>query len=163
MQTLVDHLAAWVQEAMDLTYSAQVPDLSVAPISTAAEALTDIRRRMDRVQELFAKVMQLRASAHRNAIAAKALADDAWDSAAMKRRAAPVQRGEEFYSAREREAEANLASLAQIRAMREAAELHHRCDEAYEVIRLHHRGLERVRADILATLRSVQFESHLER
>ncbi len=161
-QPLIDRLNAYTAEAKALADFE--PDLSQPdPIALAATTLAAVRARLDRMDGILVDITVGRAQTHRLAITAKATAADAWDAAAMKRRAAPVQRGEEYYSAREREAEANLASLRELRAARFTAELAHLHDEAHDVVRIFHRRLDRLRNDVLALLRTASFESHLER
>lgn len=162
-QHLPEILASYIEETLELCLSYKMPDIDSDPVSVAAITLADVRQRLDRVDTLLSNTIRLRARAYRMLATVKAEAEDAWDAAAMKRRAAPVQRGDEFYSAREREAEANLATLDKRIGVRKATEVAHLCDEAHDVIRIHHRGLDRVRADVLALLRAAQFESHLER
>lgn len=155
-------LASYIEETQTLTRGTALPTGVPAP-AAVIELLADARQRLDRVEALLAAVIRIRARAHRAANAAKADASDAWDKAAMRRRASSVQRGDEFYSARERDAEANLASLDLIHTHRRAAELAHHCDEAHDVIRLHHRGLDSFRQDLHAVMRAMTFEHHLER
>ncbi len=155
-------LAAYIDEAQALARGIELPPGVPAPVDIV-ELLAQVRQRLDRLEHLLAAVIRIRARAHRAANAAKAAASDAWDKAAMRRRSAPVQRGDEYYSARERDAEANLASLDLIHAHRAAAELAQHCDEAHDVIRLHHRGFDNYRQDIHAILRAMTFEHHLER
>ncbi len=159
-----DLLDAYVTEVLELCLGYEAPDWgAVGHVEASTRTLADIRKRLDRVDELLSNTITLRGRLHRIATAAKSVADHAWDTAAMKRRAAPVQRGEEFYSAREREAEANLASINERHTAKQAADQAHTADTAYEVIRLNQRGLERVRTDLLAVMRAVQFESSLDR
>jgi len=157
-------------QVLDL-YIAQVRALRDLPVlpgpghapADVLEHLHEIRSRLDRVEELLSNTLRLRAAAQRNAVIASGEVDDAWDLAIRRLRAAPVQSGGEFTSARERHAEANLAVLDARHAARRAVQTAHRCEEAAEVIRLAHRGLDGARADILTVLRTLAFESHLER
>jgi len=155
-------LTGHVRETLDLRLGAELPHPQATPSEVLA-GLQDIRRRIDRVEELLSQVMRARARAQRAATLAQAEADDAWDEAIRRVRSAPLQAGGEYSSARERHAEANLAILDRRHAARRAAELAHQCDEATDVIRLAHRGLDGVRQDCLAILRALAFESHLER
>lgn len=95
-------------------------------------------------------------------------AEDAWDRASQlvreQARNIPVtRRSDEFLTGKERAADTNLAVLDQRIAARQAADLAHTCDEAVDVLRLSHRGLDGVRQDLLTILRTLAFESHLER
>ncbi len=155
-------LGSYVTEALQLRLGVDTSRSGVAPALTL-EHLQDVRRRLDRVEELLTRGIRVRARAQRAAAAAQAAVDDAWDAAIRKVRAAPVQAGGEYSSARERHAEANLAVLDLRHAARRAHETAHHCEEAVEVIRVAHRGLDGVRGDALAVLRTLAFESHLER
>ncbi len=155
-------LAGYVGEVLALRLGVDTSQVGVAPALTM-DHLLDVRRRLDRVEELLTQAIRVRAHAQRAATTAQVTAEDAWDTAIGQVRAAPVQPGGEYSSARERHATANLAVLDLRHAARRAAEQAHRCEEAVEVIRLAHRGLDGVRADALAVLRTLAFESHLER
>lgn len=155
-------LSGYAGEALDLRFAGGLPGPQSAP-KQILDALLDVRRRLDRVEALLGRAVRIRARCARASAAAKAAADDAWDRAAQRGRSAPVARGDEFSSARERHADANLAVLDERRAAREAAGLADHADEAVEVLRLAHRGLADLRQDVMAILRALQFESHLDR
>jgi hypothetical protein len=151
-------LDGMVAEALALRYAAE----PVKPGSTPAlfvDALIDLRQRLDRVEELYGKALRVRGQARRGAEQTEAVAQDAFDTAML----AGQDTREEFSSARERNAEANLAALSERRAARSGALLAGYCDEAVELLRLTYRGLEGARQDILAAMRLFQFESALER
>jgi hypothetical protein len=155
-------LAAYMETALELRFGVALPVSQSAP-SEISECLLDVRTRLDRVEAMYTGAIRIKARAHRAAAHAKATFDDAWDTAAVDRRTAPVRRGDEYATAKERHAEANLATLDLRHSSRAADELAHHCDEAVDVLRLAHRGLDGVRQDILTMLRAAQFESHLER
>ena len=159
---LDEALSEAVAEVLAIRYGVDLPEVGADP-RTVLESLRVTRRALDRVEELLSRTVRIRARAQRMATHAGNVFDDAWDTAAQQRRANPVSHGTEFSSARERTAEANLATLDQRVGARTTAEIAHRCEEAVEVIRLAHRGLESVRQDHLAVLRSLQFESSLDR
>lgn len=159
---IISALAEFVRESLELRVLAEMPVTDSAPAEVLG-SLRDVRRRLDRTEEILARAVRLKARAHRAATLANASADDAWDQAIRRTRAAPIQAGGEYSSARERHAEANLAILDLRHAARRATDLAHHCDEAVDVIRLAHRGLEGARQDTLAVLRAYAFESHLER
>lgn len=161
MTDLVQVLTGYVREVLDLRMGAELP-ATVAPADALA-SLQDIRRRIDRAEELHSRAIRVRARAHRAAHAADAEADDAWDQAIKRVRGQPVTPGGEYASARERHAAANLDIIDLRHTARRARETAHHCDEALDVIRLAHRGLDGVRQDALAVLRTYAFESHLER
>jgi hypothetical protein len=160
---LVTTLDQFVNEARDLrTGIPTMPGTQAAP-HEVHEYLLDVRRRLDRVEHLLATASRVRAHARRFAARDAQAAEDDWDDAVLKVRSAPVRRGDEFSSARERAAEANLASMTARRTARDSAENAALADECVEVLRLIHRGLDGVRHDTLTLLRLLQFESHLER
>lgn len=155
-------LAGYITEALDLRFSGE----SLKPGASPAEVLDNlygVRLRLDRIEELHARALRVKARAQRAATLATATADDAFDRAAQTRRTAPVIRGDEFSSARERTAEANLATLDERIAARQATDLAHHTDEAVDVIRLVHRGLDGVRHDLHTVLRAMTLETNLER
>ncbi len=155
-------LGGYVREALALRLAPDLPGVAATSVEVLA-GLQHVRRCLDRVEELLGMTLRVRARAQRAAVVAQATADDAWDNAIGRVRSAPVKAGGEFTSARERHAEANLVILDLRHAARHAVELAHHCDEAVEIIRLAHRGLDGVRQDHLAILRALAFESHLER
>lgn len=155
-------LDGYIREAIRLRMLAEVPPVTPDPAELQRHLL-DARGRQDRVEELLRVALRVRARAQRASHAASAEAKEAFDAAIHRQRSTPVQTGGEFISAREREAEANLATIDLHRAARRAAELTHVCDEAVEVIRSTYWGLSGVREDIRELLRSTAFESHLER
>ncbi len=160
---VVTALDGYVGTALELRMTSALPIHDATP-GELTDSLAEIRCRLDRVEELLSRVIRIRARLQRCLHAAQATLDDAWDEAVTVQRSAPVRRGgDEYTTARERHAEANLATLDLRTATRHAAELAHHADEAVEVIRLAHRGLGDLRHEVLVLLRAVQFESHLER
>ncbi len=162
MPDLVDTLHGYLAEASLLRGESLVPNSGAAPIELQ-DHLLDVRRRLDRVEHLLATVVRLTARAERAATALKHEAADDWDEAALKTLSAPVRRGDEYTSAKERAAQANLATITAQRRAREATEAVSHCKEAETVLRLTHNGLNDTRHDTLALLRLLTFESHLER
>ena len=156
-------LDGFIREALELRFGGDALRRGAAP-AEIVESLRQTRQRLDRVEQLLSKAIRIKANGRQHCAAVTATAELAWDRAAMARRNAPVTRGgEEFSSARERHAEANLATLTEQAAVRVAEERVRQCEEAESMIRLAHRGLEGVRQDHLAMLRMVQFESTLDR
>jgi hypothetical protein len=155
-------LDGYLREAIELRMLAELPALSSSMVDIQG-ALLDARQRQDRVEELMRNAMRIKARAQRSATAATLTADEAWDQAAVSNRTAPVQRGEEYMSGKERHAHANLAVLDLRRAARAAQELAHICEEAVDVLRTVYWGVSGVRDDIRELLRTTAFESHLER
>lgn len=152
----------YIEEAQQLRAVDTMPGTQ-APPHQIHDYLLDVRRRLDRVEHILALATRARAVAKRTASQAAAAAEEAWDDAILKIRNNPVRRGDEYSSARERAAEANLACLSERRTAKAAADSLTYADELVDIVRLIHRGLDGVRQDTLALLRLVQFESHLER
>lgn len=149
-------------EALDLRFGGALPDSS-AGNKQIVDTLLDVRRRVDRVEEVYGKAIRLRAEARRQHTAVKAVVEDAWDRSAVAARRASVGRGDEYATARERHAMANLDVLELRRDERSAGQVVDVCDEAVEMLRLTYRGLVDLRQDFLAILRSIQFETTLDR
>lgn len=156
-----NRLLTSVSEALNLR-QVEPPPVLAGPAELSAY-LVDARGRLDRVEEHLSLALRIRATVQRSLANATATADDAWDVAITTRRSAPLVRGDEYSSARERYAEANLATLDARKAVRRLTDLASRCDEAVDVLRLCHRGLDGVRHDALTMFRALAFESHLER
>ncbi len=159
-----DRMEPLIAEVRNLRTSLPpMPDTHASP-ADLHDYLLDVRRRMDRVEHIVGLVARIRAALKRRATAAHEEAEDAWDAAITLQRNQPVRRAaEEYSSARERAAEANLAILPIRRAARDAATDLAYADEAHDLVRLVHRGLDGVRHDTLTVLRLVQFESSMER
>jgi hypothetical protein len=155
-------LDVYVNEALDLRFGYELPDVHGSPKETL-DALHEIRGRLDRVEYLYGRVMRIRARTKRYADASKARADEAWDIELQSFRQRTDRRGDEFVSAKERYAHANLATVDDQREARQAAELASIAEEAHDLLRLTHRGLADLRQELLAVLRGFQHESSLER
>lgn len=145
-----------VTEALGLRYQSSPLEPGMAP-QAVLNSLIAVRQRLDRVDEIYTTMIRLRGSAQRAADRSKAVADEAWDAAAAEYRAG------EFEGPRERYARHNLRTIAQQRASRQAKEIYELCREGFDVVQACQRGLDGVRQDHLTYLRSLQFESHLER
>lgn len=161
-QVLTD-LGEMVREARTLRASlGPMPGSQAAP-HEVHEYLLDVRRRLDRTEQHLVQALRVRNATRRLGTAAGHVAEDDWDAAILRIRKAPVRRGDEYSSARERTAEANLATVDVRRQARDRAGDLDLAEGTVEVLRLIHRGLDGVRHDTLAVLRQVAFESHLER
>lgn len=163
-------LKAWIEESVDLRYgrSEGMPELSpytdlLAPFQIV-EQLTFIRQRLDRLEELLVNCVRAKASLKRAHQQAKDDHQQAWDhhvtdSSAVRR---PVLT-QEYVTGKEKFAEANLATFELQRKERKAGEILSFADEATEVVRQLHRGLDGVRQDLLTQVRAIQVETQLER
>lgn len=165
-----DVLKSWIEEAVNLRYgrSEDMPELSpytdlLAPFQVV-EQLTFIRQRLDRIEELLVLSVRAKASLRRAHQQAKDEHQQAWDrhvtdSSAVRR---PVLT-QEYVTGKEKFAEANLATFELQRKERKAGEILSFAEEAAEVIRQLHRGLDSTRQDLLTQVKAMQMESHLER
>ncbi len=161
-------LSGRVGLVMELRSGAPMPALSDGP-SVIAEALVEVRSRLDRVEEQLSQLLRLRAAARRRARSAKDEVEDAWAERVAGNGSARRSRGNTaMWSAgdtapRERYAEADLAVLDQRRAERRYGEQSAHAEEAVEVVQLAHRGLSDLRRDIHVMLRAFEMENSLER
>ncbi len=163
MTDLVSTLNAFVAEAREMRAGLPpMPGAQAAPYEVH-EYLLDVRRRIDRVEFLLTQALRIRSATRQAATQTAREAEDAWDDAILRVRSSPVRRGDEYTSAKERAAAANLATVDARRDARGRADDHAFVEEHVEILRLAHRGLDGVRHDTLTVLRLVQFESHLER
>lgn len=151
-----------ISEARSLRFSGSLPPLESSP-SEVLSCLQEARQKLDRVDELLMKVTRIKARSQRAKSVADALSEEAWDMSNQKQRSSGVQRGGDFLGPRERYADANLATLNERRAAREASDLVSLASEAYDCVWIVHRGLDGLRQDILSMLRTLSFESTLER
>lgn len=164
MREVVDRA---VGEAVILRFDTPSPSFDADPAEILT-ALQDVRRRLDRVEELYANSMRVKAQAQRDRAVCQALADDAWDTAITgartgRRTVAVINTRDEFVSAKERDAEANLATVEHRRKARQADDAYTAIAANVEVLRTIHRGLDSVRHDLLTVLRTLAFESTLDR
>jgi hypothetical protein len=163
-------LTKMVEEALELRHGSagdSAGAISMPPpeagVRDVLAVLLRVRSRLDRLEGVLQRAVRLRALVHRMSATTRMVADEAWDRASVNSRAPSVRRGEEFTGPRERYADNNLATLQEARAAKAGERMAAQADAAVEVIRLAHRGLDGVRQDLIAWLRTLQFESHLER
>lgn len=156
----------YIAEALELRVGVEVPAPGSDP-KHILESLLAARQRLDRVEELLHRALRIRHRIQRSLTVVRAQHDDARDAAltdARQQRGGPVTRDTDQYSsAQERAAAANLATLELRRFLRQTEEVASYCDEAVDLLRLAHRGLEGVRMDHMTIVRSTQFESTLDR
>jgi hypothetical protein len=170
LSELEHHLAGWTAEAVELRFGAAGDPLGAVGLpptesgpQQVLESLLRVRSRLDRVEALAVRATRARGRLQRASQAAKAQAGEAWDREIARVRSSPVRRGDEFTGPRERYAEANLATLVEQRTERQSSLLLVSADTAVDAIRQCQRGLDSLRQDHIAVMRSYQFESHLER
>ncbi len=155
-QTLDDAM----REAVALRIGGNLPG-PAATVGEVLECLLDVRQRLDRLEELYGNAMRIRAEAQRVLTACRIEVEDAWDAAAVRNRRAFDR--DEYSSAKERIAYANLEVLDLRRAERIAERNARRCDEATDFLRLRYHGLGRLRQALTAGIRALQFEQSLDR
>jgi hypothetical protein len=126
------------------------------------DSLARTRKRLDRLEEVYSKLIRLKGSASRRAEEAKAVFEEAWEASSSASRSRPVVKGD-FTAPRERYADLNLQHFELKRASRAAAELLSKASEAEQVVRLLHRGLDSLRYDHIAMLNGMNVLANLER
>ena len=146
-----------MSELAELRRLPPLPGVHAAP-SELVEYLLDVRRRQDRVEELLGRSMRHKVATQRTLDEAKTAAEEEWDRVAVANKNA-----NDYTSAKERAAEANLATLDLRRQVRKAEDALAVANELVEQLRLAHRGLDSTRQDIHTILRALSFESSLER
>lgn len=151
-----------IEEALDLRFGAKIPVHPAAP-STILETLLDVRARLDRVDELLAKALRMHSAVQEALTVATAEYDDAWDQEITRLKNSPVRQGSEYTTAKERHAEANLATLNLRFKVRSTERVARHCQSAVDLVRLTNRGLESVRQDLRTWLDGLRYESHLDR
>lgn len=154
-------LAQFASECYKLRFEVGSLDVDASP-SEVMSLLLDARRRLDRIEELLHKTILVRGRLSRVNSAASVAAEEAWDEQAIKNKSRSTGVVTDYSGPRERYAESNLATLNERRAMRQAAELLSLANDSFDVIKLAHQGLDRVRQECLVLLRSLRFESSLE-
>lgn len=161
-------LDRWMTEAFELRFNEieghapEIPDPELGPPEILASLLR-IRKRLDRVDGLLFRAAKLRSRAQIGAAADEASVSDKWATELGRVRNAPARHRDDFSGPRERYAEADLAVLDLRRTARLSASTAAAAKDAYDVISKCWWGLDGLRQDHLAVLRTLQFESSLER
>lgn len=155
VQAMLDKLR---DEAIELRFT--VPAGKLDHPDGLMAALSDVRARIDRVDEILADVLDKRNVIRRIAEAAKLEATDAYDEAMVNSRR---NSDEQYLSAAERQAMASQATIELQLKARQRADLRGRFEDALELIRHAHRGLTDYRQELLTRSRLLVFESHLDR
>lgn len=151
-----------IEEALELRFGVKLPVHPAAP-AAVLEVLLEVRARLDRVDELLAKSLRMAGAIQDSQALATAQHDEAWDREVTASRNAPVRQGDEYSSARERHAAANLAVLELRRKQRATEDVVRICERTVSLVRLVNRGLEGVRQDLRVWLDGLRYESHLDR
>lgn len=159
---ITNYLTKVVSEVISLRYGASLPP-TFSGAQQVLDSLVDVRRRLDRVEELLVYTIQIKGRAHSENELKKSQADQHWAEALRQGKRSPVMRGNEYEGPRERYAEADLATLNERREARQSQDLEDFANSCLDVIRTAHRGLDGLRQDHLAVLRAAQMENALER
>jgi hypothetical protein len=153
-----------VAEALSLRFPETGLRLETMDPQEVLNALLDARKRSDRLDEILANVTRMKHRAARSKTAAAYAAEDAWDHSLAMQRSTTVRRNsQEFEGPRERYSKANLDSLEEQRESRTSERQLAIIEEAYDVIRQAKFGMDGWRSDLVSILRTLSFESHLER
>lgn len=150
-----------ITEARQLRAPSGLPGLESGP-AVVWEHLVAARTRLDRIEELLSRTLRLRTKVRSQARASAAEVDEAW---AQQVGRGPSRKQASFgdQAPRERYADADLAVLDQRRAQRQAQELADQVEDAVEIIRMTHRGLDSMRMDLHTMMRAFSVGSSLER
>jgi len=155
-------LASLAQEAVKLRFSGSFPDSSASP-KDVLNYLIDARQRADRVEGIYVQLLSVRGKLARKAGAVNAIAEEAWMTALTTVKGSTVvSRTDSFTAPRERYADADLATLTEKRAARQATDLLSVADEASDIVKTALRGLNDTINDLKVWIRSLQFQSHIE-
>lgn len=133
-----------------------------APAGRVYEALVTTRAALDQTEEILRNAVGYRGGVRRWAQDAEFEEADEFDRRSAAQRRSGREAGN-YTTGREREADIRLQMLPQVRENRARTRLRDECEELLEAIRIAHRGIDGARQDLVAVLRYLQFESHLER
>jgi hypothetical protein len=147
-------IIAMASEARELR-AAQQPGEADGP-TEVRKRLVDIRRRLDRLEQITADLGRIRARADAMTRNAQDAYDDAYAESARNARPA------EFSSARERDAVHVAHALNELIALRWAQRRLAEVAEAYEYAKTLHRGLDGARRDEATLLSAMTVENRLE-
>lgn len=162
---LCEQLELLTDEALDLRYSAtdysQAPSLPEpgTPLDDVLVSLVHVRRRIDRVEEILSEAIRARGRIRRMHDTAQATVQEKWDEAVTTD---PRINSGSFVAPKEKYAQANLATMSLKRQMLLATDALSRADDAVEVIRQAHRGLDSLRYDHVVLIRAQTVLSSLE-
>jgi hypothetical protein len=162
-QELAELVESGRTELSSLRNGVTIPLPSQGP-QVFLSALLDVRGRLDRMEEVFRSLIRLKATVDNINSDLSFEADTAWAEALARASSKSSARiTGEYHGPRERYAEADLAVLDLRKRQRDIAKRVAGFQAYLDEVRTAHRGLEGVRQDLLAALRSFQFESSLER
>jgi hypothetical protein len=161
---LASDLDRLIEEALRLRQSEALPSIDQGPAEVLAQ-LALVRTRLDRLEELLSIAVRFRGRIREALKAANASVEDRWAEvvSAPSRRPRAGSDGWSGSAPRERYAEADLATLDQKRVQRRVEKSSDLANDAVDLIRQAHRGLDSTRLDLHLILRAMSVESFLER
>lgn len=144
-ETLQNQLSEYIEKTLELRYSIQVPSYDTDFVEVHRIMLKS-QELLSAIEQYLSKAIRAKAAADRKIFVARMAYQEGWDRAIIKVNSRPTLN--EYASAKEKAAEANLATLEHARVLRKAEELQSFAAEAADVIRLHYYGLDKVRQDL---------------
>lgn len=163
---LCEKVEGYTDEALELRYAAagdaagppRLPEVGT-PLEDVLGSLVRVRRRIDRVEEILGLAVAARGRIRRLYETVDSQASNAWDEAVTTD---PRINSGSFVAPKEKYAQANLATMSLRRQVLEAKDALSRADDAVEVIRQAHRGLDSLRYDHVVMIRAATVLNSLE-
>lgn len=157
-EELAAYLTGLVEAATGLRFD-PLPDITEANPGALFAAMLATRARLDRLEGILGRLTGMRGQAHRAKSAAEALFQEAWDEKCVASQTSRV----EYTAAKERYADIGVATIAPAREARRRTHAASLVDDAYETVRLYHRGLDGVRMDIHRVYGALVVERSIDR
>ncbi len=156
-QELQDKLTEYLENSISIRFDFIIPEFGDGPVDLH-NALVNIQRSLTYLEDYLSKSMRAKLMLERKLNSAKMNYQESWDKAIVKTLNRPTL--SEYSTGKERAAEANLATLTQVIALRKLEEVKSFADEAVDIIRLHYYGLDKVRQDIRKRLDLAQADAY---
>lgn len=163
-KTVPEIMSDYIKEAVELRYSAIKVDEN-ADMSVLLKALQDYRARLDRIEYLLVRAVIRKGDALRAFKQAQNEATDVWDkrlSEIKDKKTVSLVAMQEFTAPREKYATANLASVEERQASRQAEEVLSWTEETVDALQKMYRGLDSSRQDILTRIKSIPMVNSME-
>lgn len=157
-EELAAYLTGLVEAATGLRFD-PLPDITGSDPAALFAAMVKVRGRLDRLEELLGRLTGMRGQARRAAAAAEALFQEAWDEKCVASQTSRV----EYTAAKERYADIGVTTIVPAREARRRTHAASLVDDAYETVRLYHRGLDGVRMDIHRAFGALAVERSIDR
>jgi hypothetical protein len=161
VQGIRTYIDTWTAKSIELRQIV-VPDAS-AHVHTVHAALVQARGKLDALEELVSQAIALKGTTSRGERAARDAVDDAWDAEYHRRRQAG-RFSEDYKSAKEKDAEINLA-IREVRLNhREMTEVLSDVTECLDRLKLKYFAMRDIREELLTRAKTIlPFETHLDR